>query len=64
MQSYELEMVLFGIYEIHLVEKYTPKIVINRWLCKTNNFQLKMIREIISFFTHNFENYELNMIRA
>ena len=28
------------------------------------NYQLKMTREIISFFTHNFENYELNLIRA
>ena len=26
------------------------------------NYQLKMTGEIISLFTHNFKNYELNMI--
>ena len=29
MESYDLEMVLFGIFEVHLVEKYTPKIATN-----------------------------------
>ena len=36
MESYDLEMVLFGIYEVHLVEKYILKIATDRWRCKTN----------------------------
>ena len=71
MESYDLEMVLFGIFEIHLVEKYTPKIATYmptggaaKLIMYYKNYQLKMTREIISFFTHNVENYELNLIRA
>ena len=37
MESYDFEMVLFGIFEVHLVKKYFPKIATNRWRCWTNN---------------------------